>query len=134
MNIRLNSKNQKFSCEVYCNGDRYSTHAVSLEHSFSINSLPAEFKIYITPYKVQPYVRIDNFLVNYGLAEITPWDHMLEFTVHPDWQDRYFKNIIKAKQEYLSNSGQSVPENMDKYVGINNLHPEMLKKIEDIIS
>jgi hypothetical protein len=107
---------------------------MSLEQSFSIDSLPAELKIYITPYKIQPYVRIDNLLVNYGLAEITPWDHMLEFTLHSDWRDRYFNNIIKAKQEYLSNSGQLIPENMDKYVGINNLHPEILKEIESIIS
>jgi len=134
MNIKLSSKNQEFSCEVHCNGHLHSKHAMSLEQSFSIDSLPAELKIYITPYKIQPYVRIDNLLVNYGLAEITPWDHMLEFTLHSDWRDRYFNNIIKAKQEYLSNSGQLIPENMDKYVGINNLHPEILKEIESIIS
>lgn len=134
MNIKLNSKKQEFSCEVHCNGDLHSKHAMSLEQSFSINYLPAELKIYITPYKIQPYVRIDNFLVNYGLAEITPWDHMLEFTVHADWRDRYFNNIIKSKQKYLSNSGQLFTENTDKYFGINNLHPELLKKIESIIS
>lgn len=134
MNVKLNSKKQEFSCEVFCNDILQSKHNSAKEHSFVVNTLPAEIKIYIKPYKIRPYIRIDGMLVNYGLAEITPWDHMLEFTLHTDWLDRYFKNIIKAKQNYLSKSGQPVPENMEKYVGVNNLHPEILNEINKIIS
>ena len=40
-------------------------------------------------------------MVNYGLAKITPWDHMLEFALDVDFFDQYFTNIIESKRQYL---------------------------------
>ena len=40
-------------------------------------------------------------MVNYGLAKITPWDHMLELNLDNSFFDHYFSNIIEAKRLYL---------------------------------
>jgi hypothetical protein len=47
-------------------------------------------------------VRIDDIMVNYGLAKITPWDHMLEFELDSNFFDRYFANIVESKIQYLN--------------------------------
>lgn len=124
---------EKFSCEYVVNDKLITKSKNSEEHEFSVTEIPCHVKINIQPYKIKPIIRIDGLMVNYGLAEITPWDHMLEFNLHDDWLERYFKNIINAKKQYLSKHGKSVPENMEKYVGINNLYPELVKEIRKII-
>ena len=58
---------------------------------------------------------------------------MLEFTVHEDYLDLYFKEIIEAKRQYLSATGQNIPANMENYVGVNNANPELVSQIKDLI-
>tara|TARA_R110001583_G_scaffold90105_2_gene231626 strand:+ start:476 stop:868 length:393 start_codon:yes stop_codon:yes gene_type:complete len=93
--------NEKFSCEYMVN-DRLVTKSLdSKEHVFSVQELPCKIKINLNPYKVKPIVRMDDIMVNYGLAKITPWDHMLEFDLDFDFFDHYFTNIIESKRQYL---------------------------------
>ena len=58
---------------------------------------------------------------------------MLEFTVHENYLDLYFQEIIEAKRQYLSTTGQNIPANMENYVGVNNENPELVSKIKDLI-
>jgi len=58
---------------------------------------------------------------------------MLEFNLPEDYKVRYFKNIIKAKKEYLSRTGRDIPDNMESYVGVNNWYPEIVDKIKEQI-
>lgn len=92
---------QKFSCEYMVNGKLISKSPEKTVHEFDVVELPCKVQIMLNPYKIKPTVRIDDIMVNYGLAEITPWDHMLEFTLDADFFDRYFKNIIQSKGQYL---------------------------------
>ena len=93
--------NEKFSCEYMIN-DRLVTKSLDLkEHVFPVQELPCKIKINLNPYKVKPIVRMDDIMVNYGLAKITPWDHMLEFDLDVDFFDQYFTNIIESKRQYL---------------------------------
>ena len=127
--INLIDKNVRFSCKFYCNDVLAKESKASHEHNFIIPELPAHCKIEINPWKIKPYVRFDNQLVNYGLAKIIPWDHMLEFTIYEDFLDRYFNAIVKAKKDYLINTDQTVPVDMEYFVGVNNFHPELVNKI-----
>jgi hypothetical protein len=93
---------ENFSCE-YTVDDRLITKSMyARDHVFAVNHLPCHVKIRIQPYKIKPIVRIDDIMVNYGLAEITPWDHMLEFKLDMDFFDRYFANIVESKIKYLN--------------------------------
>lgn len=91
-----------FSCEYIVNGEMVEKTSHGCEHTFTVADLPCHIIININPYKIRPTIRIDNILVNYGLAKITPWDHMLEFNLDHDFFDNYFKNIIDSKIKYLA--------------------------------
>jgi|TARA_B110000977_G_scaffold178088_1_gene235287 hypothetical protein len=127
------TNSEKFSCEYIVNDRLISKSLDSKEHIFSVKELPCKVKINMNPYKVKPIVRIDDVMVNYGLAKITPWDHMLEFDLDSNFFDHYFTNIIEAKRQYLSRTGQNVPDNMESYVGVDNAHPEIVDKIKELI-
>ncbi len=127
--INLFDKNIKFSCKFYCNNNFIKESRDSHNHDFIIPETPAHCKIEIQPWKLKPLVRFDNQLVNYGLAEITPWDHMLEFKLDENFLKKYFKNIISNKKKYLERTGQNVPDNMENYVGINHEHKEIINQI-----
>ena len=116
--INLFDKDIKFSCKFYCNNNFIKESRDLHSHDFIIPETPAHCKIEIQPWKLKPLVRFDNQLVNYGLAEITPWDHMLEFKLN--------ENFLK---KYLERTGQNVPDNMENYVGINNEHKEIINQI-----
>ena len=91
-----------FECEYLVNDEIIEKTGSAKEHTFTVPVLPCHVKIHINPYKIKPVIRIDGILVNYGLAEITPWDHMLEFKLESDFFDKYFKNIIDSKLKYLA--------------------------------
>jgi len=129
MNIQLEHKNEKFSCEVFNNERSLFKLAESHKHSFKVDDLPAHLKIYINPYKIQPIIRVDNIMVNYGLAKITPWDHMLEFKLDNNFFDQYFSNIIEAKRLYLDLDKNDIK----KKIGLDKLS-ELMDKIEKNIS
>tara|TARA_R110000803_G_scaffold30552_1_gene68827 strand:- start:29 stop:421 length:393 start_codon:yes stop_codon:yes gene_type:complete len=96
------TNSEKFSCEYIVNDRLISKSLDSKEHIFSVKELPCKVKINMNPYKVKPIVRIDDIMVNYGLAKITPWDHMLEFELDSNFFDRYFANIVESKIQYLN--------------------------------
>ena len=96
------TNSEKFSCEYIVNDRLISKSLDSKEHIFSVKELPCKVKINMNPYKVKPIVRIDDVMVNYGLAKITPWDHMLEFELDSNFFDRYFANIVESKIQYLN--------------------------------
>ena len=109
--------NEEFSCEYVVNDRLVSTSVDSKEHVFSVQELPCKIKINLNPYKVKPIVRIDNIMVNYGLAKITPWDHMLEFDLDLNFFDHYFTNIIESKRQNLDIG----KEEIQKKIGLEDL-------------
>jgi hypothetical protein len=125
--------NEKFSCEYLEDQKLIQKSKPALVHSFDVKNNSCLIQIKINPWKIKPLVRFDGHLVNYGLAKITPWDHMLEFRLYEDHVERYFKSIIDAKEKYLSRTGQNIPTNMDSYVGVNNSHNEIVSEIKALI-
>jgi hypothetical protein len=112
MNIQLEHKDQRFSCEIFSNKKLIHEFRRSNLHEFEINELPNHLKIYINPYKLKPIIRVDGMMVNYGLAGITPWDHMLEINLQENFFDRYFDNIITSKQQYLNVDTKTINEKL----------------------
>jgi len=124
--IELYEKNISFSCDFYCNEKLISRSKKNNKHIFSLDVCPAHVKIEIKPHKIKPLVRFNNVLVNYGLAEITPWDHMLEFEIKENFFDFYFKNILKSKQEYL----KITDNELFKKIGYKQNYQKLIQDIE----
>ena len=64
-------------------------------------------------------------MVNYGLAKITPWDHMLEFELGSNFFDSYFANIVESKRQYLDLE----KDQLHKKIGLEDLS-ELINDIE----
>ena len=127
--IELYEKNVSFSCNFYCNGKLIAHSKKNSKHIFYLDNCPAHIKIEIDPYKVKPLIRFNDVLVNYGLARITPWDHMLEFNIPENFFDFYFKNIIESKQQYLKITSEQV----FKKIGYRQNYQYLIEEIEKVI-
>lgn len=101
--------------------------------SIVCDSLPATISVEFSPFKIKPIVRIDNFMVNYWLANIQEQEHKLEFNLDDNFFLNYKKKDIESRLNYLTSEQQKIPEFQDKYVGVNNLHPDLVNKIKSLI-
>ena len=119
-----------FSCELHINNKKRNTSKNLTKHFFKIAEDICNIKIFINPYKIKPLIRINSQLVNYGLAEITPYDHVIEFEYSKDFLNKYFKNIIKSKMNYL-NLKNSTSIEYENNIGIGNMHSNLVEKIEE---
>lgn len=124
--IELYEKNISFSCSFYCNEKLISHSKENNKHIFYLDNCPAHIKIEINPYKIKPLIRFNDVLVNYGLARITPWNHMLEFNISENFFDFYFKNIIESKQQYLKIASEEV----FKKIGYRQNYQHLIEEIE----
>lgn len=125
--IELYEKYQKFSSKLICNDKSLQQIKDSNHHLFHIDQCPAHICIEISPHKIKPLVRFNGVAVNYGLAGITPWDHILEFTLCENFFDRYFDSIINAKQQYLGVS----KEELFQKIGYQQNYDHLIKKIKE---
>lgn len=129
MNIELFDKTTKFSCEVKSNNQIIGKFKHNNLHKFDIPILPSHLQIYIEPFKIVPIVRINKIAVNYGLAKIVPWDHMLEMTLEKDFFKKYFDEIIDAKKNYLDISKKEMLTKLgldDKHNLVNKIKKELV--------
>lgn len=128
--IELYDREISFSCKIFINNKLKCINENKNSHIFYLEKLPAHCKIEINPYKIKPMIRVDDCLVNYGLAKIIPWDHMLEFTIHENFLNEYFEQIVESKRIYLKTDREDV----EKIMGINNKnYYELIEKIENNI-
>jgi len=116
---------QNFSCRLTANGKLIKDSRNKTIHEFEVSEFPAHCKIEIDPWRIQPLIRIDGQLVNYGLAKITPWDHMLEFTLPENFLEFYFENILESKKQYLKVDTHQLHQR----IGYNQLHEDITEQI-----
>lgn len=91
---------------------------------------PGTIKVFFEPWKITPILRIDGHLLDYWNADILKFDHMIQLYWDDQFYDRYQARIIDAKIKFLNLTTQ---EDIDKYVGINNLNPDLLESIKKIL-
>ena len=98
-----------------------------------IVSLPAMINVEFRPFKIKPIVRYNNFMLDYWLAGIQLFDHQLEFSITETFFQDYKNKNIQGRIDSLSESQKELEHYWDKYVGVNNLHPEIVQKIKTFI-
>lgn len=86
------------------------------------------------PFKQQPRIRINDFLLNYWVANIKLWDHRIDLELGADFYDRYQQRDLQGRISHLTSEQTAQHHYQDKYIGINNLYPELVKKIRKIIN
>ena len=119
--------------KIYVNQELVAegTDVASLVGNF--DQLPAKIDVEFRPYGITPVVRFNNFMLNYWLADVLLQDHKLEFTIGENFYQDYKNKDIDGRLAHLSIEEKSAENMYDKYIGINNLYPELVKEIKDLL-
>jgi len=99
-----------------------------------INPGPDKISVWFTPWKIKPIVRIDNILVNYSLANICMYDHMLELSVPTDFFDQYHSADINSRIQSVFGNKPIDPALYDLVIGIGKSHTALIDKIRNILN
>lgn len=85
------------------------------------------------PFKIKPIVRYNNFMLDYWLADIYLQDHKLELTIKETFYQDYKNKNINGRIASLPPEQQNIEHFWDKYIGINNLHPDLTNEVKYLI-
>lgn len=92
--------------------------------------------IWFYPWKIVPNVRINNFLINTGLAKIDLYDHKFDMELTDDFYEKYHRNDISSRVEsfFLNENGKKDEMLYDKVIGISDHNDvvETIKKVLDV--
>jgi hypothetical protein len=72
-------------------------------------------------------------MLDYWLANIQLFDHELKFTITDTFFQDYKNKNIQGRIDSLSESQKDSDHYWDKYIGINNLHPDIVQQIKKLI-
>lgn len=89
----------------------------------------AVVEISYQPRNTLPKIRVDNFLINTWLAGAVDTERGMSFNVDGSFPDRYKAKDIAGAINSLPEKENSAPEMFDKFIGINNLYPELVAEI-----
>jgi len=62
------------------------------------------------------------------------YDHQLEFDVDIGFFQKYRQKNLQGRIDSLTEDQKKMDHFWDKYIGINNLHPELVQEIQDLIT
>jgi hypothetical protein len=96
-------------------------------------AFPVKVEVEFAPFKIKPIVRFNNFMLNYWLADILLQDHKLEFSIGENFYQDYKNKDIAGRIAHLSMEEKSLENMYDKYIGINNLYPELVKETKELL-
>ena len=108
------------------------THCENLSVELS-TELPVIITVEFQPYGIRPMIRYNGFLLNYWLADIMLYDHLAEFTVTESFYIDYKNKDIQGRLAHLSAEEHMMDNLYDKYIGVNNLYPELVQEIKDLL-
>ena len=98
----------------------------NLEYIVDIQQ-PSDIKIFFEPWKIKPLLRIDDHLVDYWLANVMQYDHMIQLHWTSDFYREYQQRHIESTIKYL---GLTKQEHIDYYLGINNSNLDIVEQIK----
>lgn len=117
------------SLQVFVN-DRLE---ISGEHVYTgqacFDDTVANIRVEYQPQNTLPKIRINGFLINTWLADAVNSPAGFSLTVDSEFAKRYKAKDIQGAINSLPQKEQSAPELFDKFIGINNLYPELVAEI-----
>jgi len=121
------------SIKIFVNQTLVAASANTAVLTGTVDRLPAVVEVEFKPYGVKPVVRFNNYMLNYWLADVLVQDHKLEFTIGENFYKDYKNKDIAGRLAHLTIEEKSAENMYDKYIGINNLYPELVKEIKEFL-
>jgi hypothetical protein len=97
-------------------------------------ALPVDVTVEFQPFQIKPIIRFNNFMLDYWLANVLLEDHRAMFSITDTFFQDYKDKNIQGRINYLTEEQKSVEHFYDKYIGVNNLHPELVDEIKKLIT
>jgi hypothetical protein len=117
------------SIDVIVNGISISSGENTDNLQLTITDEQATIEIAYQPRNTLPKIRINNFLINTWLAGAVDTDRGMLLNIDDSFADRYKAKDISGAIASLPEKESSAPEMFDKFIGINNLYPELVAEI-----
>jgi len=122
---------QLSSYKIYVDGQLQQENDCVSSITLELDESPVPYSIWFTPWKIQPMIRIDGFLVDYGVAEIDLFDHMFKIKLDSDFYARYNSNELKFRGASLDLTDEYI---YDSLIGVGNRHSEVVTKIKTVLN
>ena len=119
--------------EIYINNRKVAQAVSCYDLTCEICEVPARIEIFFHPFQIKPFTRIDGFLLDSWLADIRVYDHKIDLEFDEGFFERYKRKNIQGRLAALSKEQQQTEHFLDKYVGVDNLHPELLQQIRQFL-
>jgi hypothetical protein len=94
----------------------------------------ANIQVQFWPFKIKPLVRYNGFLLDYWLANVALQDHQLHLSIDSNFYQLYHAKDLQGRANYLTQEQKQSDHYYDKYIGVNNLYPDLLQEIKQLIS
>lgn len=117
----------------FANGVLISEGVCNKSVTFQVTPGSDKISLWFFPWKIKPLVRVNNILVNYSLADICIYDHMLEMIIKKDFFDQYHKKDVERRIISVFGNGPVDPMLYDLLIGIGVSHKTLINKIRDIL-
>lgn len=85
------------------------------------------------PWKIEPLLRINGHLVDYGLAGVDQFDHALSFSLGRDFFDAYGRSLVAGRIYSQFKDGVVDDKIYDAVIGYGRRHTELIDSIKRIV-
>jgi len=118
---QLSAYKQFAGTDLICEGTCDGSIILTLPSSNVKNS------IWFYPWQIVPKIRVDDFLVDPGLAGIDLFDHKLDVILDDNFFQRYREQDLFYRQQSIGVNDAYI---YDSVIGIGNMHYELVDQIQ----
>jgi len=103
----------------------------------SYDTLPAEIVVEFTPEWRRPKIRLNEHLINWVLAKVQFEQYCFKLSMPESFEvfaNNYLERDIFFRVEHFKDQLEKSEQFYDKYIGTNNLYPNLVAEIKTLIS
>jgi hypothetical protein len=91
---------------------------------------PQTVQIWFWPWDTKPLLRVNGHLLDYSLAGVHQYSHMLTMALDKKFFERYFQNLVRSRIDTLFPLGDIDDELYDGMVGHGDRHRSLIDSIQ----
>lgn len=99
----------------------------------TLPSMTCHVTVEFEPFGICPIVRYNNFMLNYWFANIVLFDHKLELLLTENFFRIYKNKDIANRIDWAIKQQHVSKHDCDQYVGVNNLYPDLVSQIKQLL-
>ena len=91
---------------------------------------PTKIELWFWPWKIKPLLRLNGHLLDYSLANVSQYDHMLCFTIDKNYFENYGQALVNSRISSQFKGGP-IDENIyDAVIGHGRRHLDLITEIK----